>query len=341
MEQDFRPEIWFASGSGRLTKTADYDYALPPELIARYPPERRDQSRLLLLDRHSKTISNHLFGEFPGLIGADELVVLNNTRVIPARLRIPDRNAEIFLLKQLGLQTWKALVRPGKSFQPGRSIVLPGNVAKVLEVGQRGERLIQFEKPVDLAQLGEVPLPPYLGRSAEPLDTERYQTIFASQPGAVAAPTAGLHFTPEVLAQLRHVFVTLHVGPGTFQPVQSELVTDHRMHEEEFTVTSEAAEQIESTKKIVAIGTTTVRVLETLALKGKIVPGSGRTDIFIFPPFHFQKVTSLLTNFHLPRSTLLMLVSAFAGRELILRAYREAIAERYRFFSYGDCMLIR
>ena len=213
---------------------------------------------------------------------------------------------------------------------------------KVIELLDEGDRLVRFDSPLDLETVGELALPPYIDRLQEPVDRERYQTIYASKLGAIAAPTAGLHFTPALLDRLPHEFVTLHVGAGTFRPVQTAVVTEHRMHLEEFEVSKEAAANIDGAKKILAVGTTTVRAIESLMQQfGEIRPGKHRTDIFIHPPFEFRRVDSLLTNFHLPKSTLLMLVAAFAGREFVLEAYREAIKERYRFFSYGDCMLIR
>ena len=214
--------------------------------------------------------------------------------------------------------------------------------ACVLKLEPSGERVIQFDDPIDFSRVGEMPLPPYIHRETEPEDTERYQTVFAAKPGAVAAPTAGLHFTPELLAALPHAFITLRVGIGTFLPVKTEDIREHPMHEEWFEIEKEAAGRIATAKRVIAVGTTTVRTLETVMLrKQRIVPGLAATDIFIYPPFEFRRVDSLLTNFHLPKSTLLMLVAAFAGRDFILEAYREAVASKYRFFSYGDCMLIR
>jgi S-adenosylmethionine:tRNA ribosyltransferase-isomerase len=209
-------------------------------------------------------------------------------------------------------------------------------------MGGDGDRLIRFDRLVNLDEIGEIPLPPYITRRPEAIDCERYQTVFASEKGAIAAPTAGLHFTPGLLERFRHEFLTLHVGVGTFKPVKAAQITEHKLHREEFEVTADAAARIQSSREILAVGTTTVRTLETLMQRfDKIQPGKGVTDIFIYPPFQFRRVNSLLTNFHLPKSTLLMLVAAFAGREFILEAYREAVKERYRFFSYGDCMLIR
>jgi S-adenosylmethionine:tRNA ribosyltransferase-isomerase len=322
--------------------TADYDYPLPERLIAMYPAQRRERSRLMLVERSTERISHHHFTDITELIRPDELVVLNNTRVIPARIRIENRNAEVLLLRLLDPVTWRCLVRPGKWFSMGRKFVTHGFSGEVVQVHENGERSIRFDRPVDLDKDGELPLPPYITRAVEPLDLVRYQTVFASRPGAIAAPTAGLHFTPELLGQVPHEFITLHVGVGTFQPVKAEILSAHRMHREQFEVGSEAAKKINEAQRVLAVGTTTVRTLESLMCKhGRILGGADSTDIFIYPPFQFRRVDSLLTNFHLPRSTLLMLVAAFAGRELILEAYRQAIAEEYRFFSYGDCMLIR
>jgi len=323
-------------------RTADYDYPLPDELIARYPTERRDESRLMLLERKAQRITHLKFRDFVGLLRPEELVVLNNTKVIPARIQVPSRKGELLLLKQIDRLTWQCLVRPGKSFLLGATFSIPGYLGKVVEIADEGDRLIRFDQPVDLNEIGEMPLPPYLKRMAETVDRERYQTVFASETGAIAAPTAGLHFTPEVLRRIPHEFLTLHVGVGTFRPVKTADLTEHQLHREEFEVTPAAAERIQSAREILAVGTTTVRTLETLMQKfGRIEAGKGLTNIFIYPSFQFRRVNSLLTNFHLPKSTLLMLVSALAGREFVLEAYREAVKEGYRFFSYGDCMLIR
>jgi S-adenosylmethionine:tRNA ribosyltransferase-isomerase len=323
-------------------RTADYDYPLPDELIASYPPVRRDESRLMLLDRAEQQITHLRFGDFVDLVQPTELVVLNDTKVIPARIRFPDRNAEILLLEEVDTLTWRCLVRPGKSFPVGRAFLIEGHVGTVMQIVDEGDRLIRFDRPIDLDKIGEMPLPPYITRAPETIDSERYQTVYAAHAGAVAAPTAGLHFTPEILARLRHEFLTLHVSAGTFKPVKAAFITEHRLHREVFEVTEAVAENIRSAERILAVGTTTVRTLETLMQRfNQIRAGKGTTDIFIYPPFKFRRVNSLLTNFHLPKSTLLMLVAAFAGREFILEAYLEAVKERYRFFSYGDCMIIR
>ena len=323
-------------------RTADYDYPLPEELVARYPAARRDESRMMLLDRGKQQVTHLRFGDFVDLVDPTELVVLNDTKVIPARLRMPDRNAEILLLGEVDALTWRCLVRPGKSFPVGRTFSIEDYLGTVIQIVEEGDRLIRFDRPIELDKIGEIPLPPYIARAPEAIDLERYQTVYATRIGAIAAPTAGLHFTPDILAQLRHEFLTLHVGVGTFRPVKTADITEHRLHREEYELTEAAAENIQSTDRILAVGTTTVRTLETLMQRfNKIRPGKGVTDIFIYPPFQFRRVNSLLTNFHLPKSTLLMLVAAFAGREFILEAYLEAVKERYRFFSYGDCMLIR
>jgi S-adenosylmethionine:tRNA ribosyltransferase-isomerase len=322
--------------------TADYDYALPPELIASHPAPVRDQARMMVLDREKQSITHHSFRDIPEFVGPEDLLVLNNTKVIPARIRFDKRKAELLLLEQLDAKTWRCLVRPGHWFRDGRQFSDGLVSGMVLKVESSGERVIEFDSPIDFSRVGEMPLPPYLHRETEPEDAERYQTVFAAKPGAVAAPTAGLHFTPELLAVLPHVFITLRVGIGTFLPVKTEDIRSHRMHQEWFEIDNEAAARIAAAKRVLAVGTTTVRTLETVILRNQaIVPGLGSTDIFIYPPFQFRRVDSLLTNFHLPKSTLLMLVAAFAGREFILEAYREAVVSKYRFFSYGDCMLIR
>jgi S-adenosylmethionine:tRNA ribosyltransferase-isomerase len=311
-------------------------------LIASRPAPRRDEARMMVLDREKQSITHHSFREIVELIGPDDLLVLNNTKVIPARIRFQTRKAELLLLEQLDATKWRCLVRPGQWFRDGREFSEGAVSGKVLRIEPSGERVIEFKAPIDFAQVGEMPLPPYIQREVEPADAERYQTVFAAKPGAVAAPTAGLHFTPELLGTLPHAFITLRVGIGTFLPVKTEDLREHQMHEEWFEIEKETAERIANAKSVLAVGTTTVRTLETAMRRHqRIVPGLGSTDIFIYPPFKFQRVDSLLTNFHLPKSTLLMLVAAFAGREFVLEAYREAVAAKYRFFSYGDCMLIR
>lgn len=296
----------------------------------------------MLIDRQRGKITHHHFRELVDLITPEELLVLNNTRVIPARIRFQNRNAEIFLLRPTDDRTWRCLVRPGPWFTVGREFVEARFRGEVTAILENGDREIRFTEPLDLEKSGEMPLPPYIERETDASDAERYQTVFASAAGAVAAPTAGLHFTQELLQQLPHVFITLHVGVGTFKPVKTDLITDHEMLAESFEIEPAVAGSINEAKRVLAVGTTSVRTLEaSMRDHDQIIPGPGQTNIFIYPPFQFRRVDSLLTNFHLPKSTLLMLVSAFAGREFILEAYRQAIAERYRFYSYGDCMLIR
>lgn len=320
-------------------RLSDYHYDLPPELIADRPVSRRDASRMLVLDPVSGRIEHRLFSDFPSYLESGDLVVLNDSRVIKARLLRESPAMEIFLLESLGDRLWKCLVRPGRKLRTGDSVEIAGTRAHVREVLPDGERVVFFETPPDLEVHGHLPLPPYFQRPADARDEDRYQTIYARQPGSVAAPTAGLHFTPEILARIPHAFLTLHVGAGTFLPVKSDDIADHRMHEEHYSIPPETAEAIENARRLVAIGTTVTRVLESQP-SGPIRPCSGSTRIFLHPPKRLQRVGMLLTNFHLPGSTLLMLVSAMAGRETILTAYQEAIRERYRFFSYGDCMLI-
>ena len=323
-------------------RTEDYNYDLPRELIAVRPSPVRGDSRLMLVDRQQARITHHHFSELIDLVRPEELLVLNNTKVIPARIRFQERNVEIFLLRQMDERTWRCLVKPGSWFTVGRQFVEPKFAGEVIAIFENGDRQVRFDAPLNLQTAGQMPLPAYIEREPEPADNERYQTVYASASGAVAAPTAGLHFSQELLQRLPHEFITLHVGTGTFKPVKSRLIIEHEMHAEPFEIRAAAAHRINEADKVLAVGTTTVRTLEALMRDhGQIVPGAGQTDIFVYPPFEFRRVDSLLTNFHLPKSTLLMLVSAFAGREFILEAYQRAIAERYRFFSYGDCMLIR
>jgi S-adenosylmethionine:tRNA ribosyltransferase-isomerase len=317
--------------------TADYDYPLPDALIARHPAQRRDDSRMLVLHRAEERIEHRSFRDFPSLLRHGDLAVLNDTRVVPARAFSDDGKIELLFLESSG-HSQLCLVKPGRKMRVGASVTVGGVRGEVTSIAPGGERWIAFERAVDLERCGELPLPPYFDRRPEPGDAERYQTVFARQPGAIAAPTAGLHFTPEILAQVPHAFLTLHVGVGTFRPVQVEDLSEHRMHSERFEVGAVTAEAVNAAQRIIAVGTTTARVLETLGRPLRACAGS--TDVFIHPPYQARAVGGLLTNFHLPRSTLLMLVSAFAGREFVLRAYAEAIRENYRFYSYGDCMLI-
>jgi S-adenosylmethionine:tRNA ribosyltransferase-isomerase len=308
-------------------KTRELDYDLPPELIAQHPVARRDESRLLVYDRMSERVDHRRFAELPDVIGA-ALTVVNDTRVVPARIPIERPRGEVLLLERLdehGL--WEGLARPTRRLRPGSR---HGPVELLEHLGEGRWRLRLHGEPS-----GETPLPPYI---TEPLaDPERYQTIYAREAGSAAAPTAGLHFTPDVLARLDVERVTLHVGLDTFRPVAVDDLAAHELHGERFSVTSGAWHRIREAPRVLAVGTTTVRVLETLARDGQL---SGRTDLFITPGFEFLRTDALLTNFHLPRSTLLALVMAFAGVEQTRALYRLAIDERYRFYSFGDAMLV-
>lgn len=324
-------------------QTSDFDYELPDELIAQHPPERRGESRMMVLDRAAGTIAHRRFADLPEFMEPDDLLVLNDTKVVAARFFSDDGRCEILRVEALDERTWKCLVRPGKRFRPGATVAIAGCNGTVLSVCEEGgERIIRFDRVPDEDTHGHLALPPYIRRPDAAADRDRYQTVYARESGAIAAPTAGLHFSPEMLAPLRHVFVTLHVGIGTFRPVSSENLAEHRMHSERYELRPETVAAIGASRRTIAVGTTVVRVLETCARDGggSLKAGSGETDIFIHPPYRFQAVDALLTNFHLPKSTLVMLVSAFAGRDFVLEAYREAVRERYRFFSYGDCMLL-
>ncbi|MGA9070642.1 MAG: tRNA preQ1(34) S-adenosylmethionine ribosyltransferase-isomerase QueA [Terracidiphilus sp.] len=363
-------------------RVADFDFDLPPELIAQQPPAERGLSRMLVMNRATGTLRDTTFAELPALLNPGDLLVLNESRVIPARLFArrasrmgapapdsgiwdstqPTGKIEVFLTEETGESLWRALVKPGRKVQVGERLIFPaptGEVAleaEVIERGPFGERLLRF-KPVNdffstLDRIGHIPLPPYIRRSDAAADRERYQTVFSREPGSVAAPTAGLHFTPQILAELaaRGVEVariTLHVGLGTFAPLRVESLDQVRLHRERYTLSASAAEAVNRARRegrrIVAVGTTVVRTLEHCALQSKgcpLQPHSGETDIFISPGFPFRLVGALLTNFHLPQSSLLMLVSAFAGREQILAAYAHAVQQKYRFFSYGDCIFL-
>lgn len=322
-------------------RLSDYDYDLPPELIASRPLPRRDDARMMVLRRADETIEHRTFRDVTSFAQPGDLFVLNDTRVVPARKFSDDGRIEFLFLERLAPGRWKCLVKPGRKMRVGARTTINRTEARVVEVTVTGERIIELAEDIDVYAGGIVPLPPYIGRPSDTEDEMRYQTVFAQNPGAVAAPTAGLHFTPEILRAVPHAFVTLHVGLGTFQPVQVENLSEHRMHAERFEISEQTTQKVNEAQRIIAVGTTSVRVLESARRTGgKLIGQSGSTEIFIYPPFQFQAVDLLLTNFHLPRSTLLMLVSAFAGREFILRAYEEAIREKYRFFSYGDCMLI-
>ncbi len=322
------------------SRLSDYDYSLPPELIAQSPLPCREDARMMVLHRDAQRIEHRRFAELAEFLREGDLLVLNNTRVVAARRFSDDGAIEFLFLEKLAPRRWRSLVKPGRKMRVGSVCRIDGTEMRVVEVLPDGCRLIEFASDISPHEGGIMPLPPYMRRPVEEADRERYQTVFADVPGAVAAPTAGLHFTTEMLKMFPHTFVTLHVGPGTFLPVKSANVAEHEMHSEQFSISEEAAEKINAASRIVAVGTTSVRTLESAAVNGLIDPQTGETKIFIYPPFKFQMTDVLLTNFHLPRSTLLMLVSAFAGRDFILRAYAEAIAERYRFYSYGDCMLI-
>jgi S-adenosylmethionine:tRNA ribosyltransferase-isomerase len=323
------------------SQLSDYDYTLPEELIAQRPLAHRDESRMMVLHRSEERIEHRMFAELGEFLTARDLLVLNNTRVLNARRFSDDGKIEFLFLEQLSPTRWKCLVKPGRKMRVGSVAKIGGATARVEEICPGGERVVSLDRAENLFAGGSIPLPPYIERPSDPSDVERYQTVFAEMPGAIAAPTAGLHFTPEILAKCPHTFITLHVGAGTFQPVKTEEIADHRMHAEQFSISGPAARAINAAERIVAVGTTTVRVLESAARRdGALIEQAGETNIFIHPPGKIRHVDSLLTNFHLPRSTLLLLVSAFAGREFLLSAYAAAIQERYRFYSYGDCMLI-
>lgn len=321
-------------------RLSDYDFELPRELIASRPLPDRAASRMMVVDRSAGTVTHRMFRDLPEFIRPGDLLVLNNSRVIPARLLTEDGRIELLLFEQLGPARWKAFARPGKRTRAGDSFAIAGTMAHIESVDENdGTRVVRFEEAPDLEKLGHMPIPPYLGREDDAEDRIRYQTVYATVAGSVAAPTAGLHFTPEILAKLPHAFVTLHVGPGTFLPVRGDNLDEHRMHGENYDLGDDAAAAINAAQRVIAVGTTSMRVLESLPA-GPVAPGAGRTEIFIRPGFEFRHAHALLTNFHLPKSTLFVLVCALAGQELVQRAYAEAVREKYRFFSYGDCMLI-
>ena len=322
-------------------RLSDYDYDLPKELIAQRPREHRDDSRMMVLHRDTQTIEHRQFRQLKTFLKKGDLLILNNTQVLPARRFSDDGAIEFLFLQRLGPGRWKCLVNPGRKMRVGATAEIGNVILSVEKITSDGERVVVLNQDVDLYSGGSMPLPPYVRRESDTEDAARYQTVFAHTPGALAAPTAGLHFTPEILSEIPHIFVTLHVGTGTFLPVRSENIAEHRMHAERFFISHSAAARINEAERIVAVGTTVVRVLQAARREdGKLKAQEGTTDIFIYPPYRFHGIDVLLTNFHLPRSTLLMLVSAFAGREFLLRAYHEAIREHYRFYSYGDCMLI-
>lgn len=339
-------------------KLSDFDYDLPEELIAQEPAPRRDESRLMVLFRREDKIEHRLFRDVVDYLSPGDVLVLNDTRVIPARLTGKKVNGggevEVLLLKRLDRERWEALVRPGRRLPPGARLVFGDGLVEGLveETTETGGRVISFFSSVPfrevLFRLGKMPLPPYVKKY--PDDPQRYQTVYARQEGSAAAPTAGLHFTTELIDKIQSmgiepIRVLLHVGLGTFRPVRVEDITRHHMHAEYYEITPEAAQAINLARarggRVIAVGTTTTRCLETAATgEGQVRPGAGWTDIFIYPGYRFKAIDGLVTNFHLPRSTLLMMVSAFAGREKILHAYRTAVQMRYRFFSFGDAMLI-
>lgn len=323
-------------------RTVDFDYPLPEELIASRPLPDRAASRMLVVHRDSGRIEHRHFADILDYVRPGDHFVLNDTKVIPARYFSNDGSIELVRAGLSHELVWKCLVRPGKKMKLGRSVQVGAATGLVEDIDEEGYRYIRWDRPVDEETYGRLALPHYMNRESDPADRERYQTVYAAHEGAIAAPTAGLHFTPEILSRLPHSFVTLHVGVGTFRPVKVEQVEQHHMHTEAFTLPPETAAAVEAAKRVVAVGTTSVRVLETLAARyGRpLRPGSGETDIFIYPGFEYKVTGALLTNFHLPQSTLIMLVCAFAGKELIMEAYRQAVEQRYRFFSYGDCMLI-
>jgi S-adenosylmethionine:tRNA ribosyltransferase-isomerase len=336
---------------------ADFDYELPAELIAQTPLERRDASRMLVLDRDEQSWTDSGFIEFTKYLRPDDVVVVNNSRVIPARLRGHREESggqvEIFLVRELEPEVWEALVRPGGRLKRGARAVF-GNgrlIAELLDEPGPELRRVRFHCEGQfhdvLAQIGSTPLPPYIKRPAgiSTEDRERYQTVYSKQRGAIAAPTAGLHFTPDVLAEVEKIAslaeVTLHVGYGTFEPVRVDDVDQHSVSSEHYEISEAAAQKINEAGRVIVVGTTTMRALESSANeRGEVVAGPGVASLTIKPGYRFRVADALLTNFHLPRSSLLILVSAFAGRDLVLRAYHHAVAERYRFYSYGDCMLI-
>ena len=326
--------------------TKDYDYHLPEELIASRPLPNRSASRMLVIHRETGHIEHRMFSDFESYLKPDDLLILNNTRVIPARVFSDDGKIELLCLDQLSQILWRCLAKPGKRMKLGRTLSVGNIQGKVTEVFENGDRLIEWQQPIDIHQHGHLALPHYMGRDDEEIDQERYQTVFAKEEGAIAAPTAGLHFTPEILERISHDFITLHVGVGTFRPVSVDHIEEHVMHSEKYHVSEETIGNINRAKRTIAVGTTVTRVLESIADASPEIrisingPLSGETNIFIHPPYQFKAVDALLTNFHLPKSTLIMLVSAIAGRELTLKAYHQAVAEKYRFYSYGDCMLI-
>lgn len=347
-------------GDGNVLRVEDFDYYLPQELIAQQPLAQRDESRLLVFERKKNRCYHQKFRDLTGWLNRDDLLVFNDTRVMPARLwgkRLPGwGKTEVLLLRPVTGESWEVLVRPGRKVETGQRIFFGGTKKLAAVVEERtsfGGRVLRFnrrglELRACFKELGEVPLPPYIKYPVP--DPERYQTVYARYEGAAAAPTAGLHFTPEILEKIKEqgvktAFLTLHVGLGTFRPVKTANIEEHRMHAEYYRINQELARSIMVTRRaggrVIAVGTTVTRALESASLDdGTVASGEGWTDLFIYPGYRFKVVDSMLTNFHLPRSTLLMMVSAFAGRERVLSLYEEAVRRRYRFFSFGDAMLI-
>jgi S-adenosylmethionine:tRNA ribosyltransferase-isomerase len=335
---------------------ADFDFNLPPELIAQYPCTPRSASRLLCLDKNTGEITHRIFNELPELLSANDLLIFNNTKVIPARLfgvKLTGGKVELLIERILDEHRILAHIKSNKTLKIGTELIFVNKYNAVII--QRHDDLFELRFNNNesvysiIEKIGHIPLPPYINRADETFDQERYQTVFAERLGAVAAPTAGLHFDSELLNKIKEKgigigYVTLHVGSGTFQPIRVENIHEHKMHSEYFEVSPYLCEQITNTKqrggRVIAVGTTSVRSLEAAAKSGKLLPFQGDTDIFIYPGYSFKCVDAMITNFHLPKSTLLLLICAFAGYENIMRAYKEAIAQAYRFFSYGDAMFI-
>ncbi|GAB6075903.1 tRNA preQ1(34) S-adenosylmethionine ribosyltransferase-isomerase QueA [Desulfurobacterium crinifex] len=341
-------------------KVSDFDYELPKELIAKFPVEPRDSSRLMVLHRNTGGIEHRIFRDIVAYLKPGDVLVINDTKVIPARLfgkLETGGKVELLLVRQPGLDTWEVMAKPARKLKEGKRIYFDEELEAVVKgYSGEGRRIVEFilksnkDFMEKLEEIGHIPLPPYIEREEKPEDREKYQTVFARKEGAVAAPTAGLHFTEELLQKLKDKGIiikniTLHVGPGTFKPVKVENVEEHQMDYETYHVPEDTAAEInrakEEGRRVIAVGTTVTRTLESAAEKdGKVKPGEGSTNLFIYPGYRFKVIDALITNFHLPRSTLLMLVSAFAGRERILNAYREAVEKGYRFYSYGDAMFI-
>lgn len=338
-------------------KKSDFYYYLPEELIAQTPLEKRDSSRMLVLDKSTGKITHSRFFNILDYLNKGDLLVMNNSRVLPARIfgtrKDTGSSVEFLLLKQIGNNRWESLVKPGKKAKIGTEFDFSGIMSGTVEdIGKEGIRIVRFESEENiytaLDKIGQMPLPPYIKETLK--DKERYQTVYSDPVGSAAAPTAGLHFTEDLISQLHNkgintAYVTLHVGLGTFRPVKEDEITDHIMHSEHYELPEETVRLIKETKargnKVIAVGTTTTRTLESVARdKGELVPCDGWTDIFIYPPYEFKVLDGLITNFHLPESTLVMLVSAFAGYDNTMNAYKEAVEEKYRFFSFGDSMMI-